>query len=232
MWAGLCCSSWVGPPALGLTQTCLKGTVLPEDRVWDLGKTIYAAYVPCDASFRWLYFYAEGWEKKWCRPPSWRDISLHTGSQGCAPGRTNDFPCVPQRFLKLLFSSSLAPRCLSVFSPEAEQCSLGSIPAQACSPLKLQKLIHVDCKDSQKSASLIFLASGFREINLIFHSPFCCTLSPFCKTTTPFPLQHPRSVSFVYQVSTLPTFFNVASSLSLVLEFVLSVFWWISVVFK
>lgn len=57
---------------------------------------------------------------------------------------------------------------------------------------------------------------------LLVCSPVYSFFSPFSMTMTPFPLQHLQSFSPLNNISAFSTFFDVASSFPLVVEFVLS----------
>ena len=112
--------------------------------------------------------------------------------------------------------------------------STGLCPHQACWPLKLYTLSPSGCKKWQNLAPLIFHSNGLGKMFSLYVL-LCAPPSLSPPSLWPWLSPHkcqPRSISLPDHISTLPTFFDVTSSLPLVVEFVLPVFRSISGVFR
>ena len=131
--------------------------------------------------------------------------------------------CAPQSFFRLLFPCCFPQGCLLAFSPGARQC--------LCCPLKLQPLRPPGYKNSWKPAPLIFQVNGFGEMSSLCVS-LCVLLSFALPWEHVFLHSTTSTICFLNSNSTKPTFFHMASSRPIVVEFVLSIFRMISGVFR
>lgn len=131
--------------------------------------------------------------------------------------REHSTPCVPQahfRFFRSLFPCCPSPGYLPVSSPAVGQCLPGSSPAQP-SPLTLKTPgFNPGWLQELKKFSPCHFPRQWLWGNVLVHFPVCSPLSPFFATRAPSPPQLLQSISPPDHVSTLPTFFSVASSLS------------------
>lgn len=108
-------------------------------------------------------------------------------------------------------------------SPKAAPMSSELSQSQEHWPLKLQALNPTHCKNSQNSCPFVFQAI---VMGICFPCAFPCVivyLSPFSVTVTPSLPQWAQSISLPSHVFTI-TSFDVATTLSLVMESVLPVF--------
>ena len=138
----------------------------------------------------------------------------------------------PHAYQKILRSHHLPPSYLPAFSKGALQCLRGSTPATlwtaktpVVEPHWLPKLTKISPSHFPNQAMALrkYFPCAF---------PFVLfSISLFSMTRAPSPPQHLQSISPPNHISTLPTFHEMASSLSLVVQFLLSVLRSISWVF-
>ena len=109
-----------------------------------------------------------------------------------------------------------------------EHCSVLWALYQPHSKLvKLQALSSTGCKNSGKSAPLIFLVSGFREVFPCVISCSPLSISPLSYNQGSLPSAAPMILFSPNHVSIPPTFHNVASFLPLVVLSVLGSISWV-----
>lgn len=139
--------------------------------------------------------------------------------------------CVLPMLFISLFPCCVSAGCLPALSPRAAPASSGLYLNQAHWVLKLQALTLLVAGLTKFSPSCF---PSLFQLCSFFHmcSPVCSRLLPFSMTIAPSPLQWPPSISLPNFISTLSNFFDVVSSLPVVLEFVLPVFRSISGVFR
>lgn len=164
---------------------------------------------------------------------SWRGVLVNTASYRHAPRRINNVPTVCLRCSSDCCVHALCPCVVCLPSLQAQPTALWALSHPSPLTFKLQALSPSGCKNSPNSAPFFFQASGFRETFSLW-VPLCAppTISTFSVTVDPSLLHPPWSVSPLNHISTLSTCFDVASYLSLVLEFVLSEFRSTSGVFR
>lgn len=194
----------------------LRRAVPPECKGVGLGvSTVSCQNWPCAASSNCSW---GGWEGNGTRHMncSWRGIRVNTSFWGHAPRRANKLYLVCPSVLQIPVSKLSELGCLPAFFPEATQPSLLMFKTPGFKPSWLQ--------DSWYLAPLLFQVNGC-GIMFCWCVPPCAPLplsfSPSPHPWLPSPLQHPTCFSPLNHDSTLPTFFNVASSLHLFVEFVL-----------
>lgn len=114
---------------------------------------------------------------------------------------------MPMGRLPCLFSKSMLPQCSLTFS----EPSMLTFKTPSFKPHWLQELTKFGL--SLFSSQLLW---GFAFPR---HSPVLVYLFPFCVIAPSSPLQQPQSISLSSHIPTLPTLFNVSSSLPSVVEF-------------
>lgn len=205
----------------------------------ELHVSMSGSYHGCFAvHHRWLCLcggLGEGFGTSWLLCPK-RGASVKAKSPGCAPRRGNNLPVCPRLSSDNYFQavySQVGVVC-QPFLQEKNSILRTLYPSQVRWPLKLYALLVARTHKNQ--TLLFFVASGFEETSSLCILPCDPLLLPFSVTRTPSPPQHLWSVSPPNQLFThpVPTFFSVASSLPVVVEFLcfLSVYTLLSGVFR
>lgn len=124
----------------------------------------------------------------------------------------------------------LPPRLLACLLSRSRAMPSGLSSSHACQPLKLQSLSPTGCKSTKISSSCF--SSQWLWGSFLGHISVHPTLSGLSAIRARSPPQYPQSMSPPSHISALPTFLSVASSLPLVMEFVLSILRLISWIFR
>ena len=137
---------------------------------------------------------------------------------------------MPQLLFQSVFPHCVPPGCLPAFSPGETLHPLGSISVkpfdlQDPKPCWLQKLWEI-------SPSFFSQPISSGKCSQCAFSCVLLSLLPFSPITASSPPHCLGSHSLLKHLSTLSTFFDVGFSLTLFVEFVLSVFWLIFEVFR
>ena len=138
---------------------------------------------------------------------------------------------MPQALFRSLYPCCMLPRCLPALCPRAVQYLRAATQLNRM-PFKTPDFKHYWLQELTQCSPSCFPSQWVWGNVLFVRSPVRSSLSPLSTTSTPSPLQQPGSVSLLDDISASRTFFDVASSLPFVVEFVLSVFRSISGVFR